>query len=98
MIAQLVAQAEAEGAGLVTLRAITEEASAAGAERALARLGLGDEGAVGDVRELRELLSAWRDAKKSAVRAVIGWVARVAFALVLIGIAFQAGLTGKLGQ
>jgi hypothetical protein len=42
--------------------------------------------------ELRELLKAWRDAKRSARNAVIGWVIRVGLALVLIGIAVKLGL------
>jgi hypothetical protein len=97
MIAQLIAQADGAGADLVTLRAIAEEASTLGAERAMARLGLDDDKAVADVKELRELLGAWRDAKKSAVRAVIGWLLRAGLALVLIGIAYKLGFTGKLG-
>ena len=94
MLAQLVAQAEARGADLVTLRALIEEASELGAARALARLGLADEDAHKDMAELRELLGAWRDAKSSAVKAVVGWVVRGALALVLIGLAVKFGLTG----
>ena len=42
MVARLVAQAEDQGAELVTLRAIVEEASELGAERVLSRMGLDD--------------------------------------------------------
>jgi hypothetical protein len=94
MLAQLVAQAEARGADLVTLRALIEEASELGAGRALARLGLADEDAHKDMAELRELLGAWRDAKSSAMKAAVGWVVRGALALVLIGLAVKFGLTG----
>ena len=66
-LALLLAQAEGQGADLVTLRALIEEASGAGAERALAALGLKDEQARRDMDELRELLRAWRDAKRSAL-------------------------------
>ncbi len=66
MVAQLMRQAEQEGAALVTLRALVEEASEAGAERALGALGLGDPKARRDMDELRELLQAWRDAKRCA--------------------------------
>ena len=91
--ALIVAQlAQADGHDLVTLRALVEEASEMGARRALARLGLADESAREDVVELRQLLKAWRDAKKSARNAVIGWVVRVSLALVLIGIALKTGL------
>ena len=40
------------------------QASESGAQRALAHLGLSDESAAKDMADLRELLSAWRDAKK----------------------------------
>ena len=56
---------------MVTLRALVEESSQAGARRALAALGLKDEQARRDMDELRELLCAWRDAKRSAWRAVV---------------------------
>jgi hypothetical protein len=92
MLARLIAQAEDEGVGLVTLRALVEEASELGAERVLERLGLADPGARRDIGELRELLGAWRDAKTSARNAVIGWVVRIALALVLMGLAVRLGL------
>lgn len=94
MLARLVAQAEGRPMDMVTVRALIEEASDLGAERALERLGLADRRAEGDVRELRELLSAWRDAKKAARGAVIGWLVRIALALVLLGIAVKTGLVG----
>jgi Family of unknown function (DUF6127) len=94
MLAQLTAQAEARGCDLVTLRALIEEASELGAARALTRLGLADERAPKDMADLRELLSAWRDAKSSARKAVIDWVVRGLLALLLIGIAVKLGLAG----
>jgi len=91
IIASLMAQAREEGAELVTLRAIVEEASVLATDRVLERLGLGDAGAEGDLTELRELLSAWRDAKTSAWKALVDWVIRGALALLLIGIAVRLG-------
>ena len=76
------------------LQRLLEQASEAGAQRALAHLGLSDEGASKDMAELRELLSAWRDAKRSARKAVIGWVVRMGLALLLIGLAVKLGLPG----
>jgi len=96
MLARLLAQAADEGADLITLRAVVEEASELGAERVLARMGLDDAGAHNDLSELRELLQAWRDAKASAWKAAIGWAVRGCLALVLIGIAFKLGATGLL--
>jgi len=92
MLALLVAQAEGQGADMVTLRALIEEASESGAERALAALGLRDEQARRDMDELRELLRAWRDAKKSAWNAVVSWAARIVLALLVAGIAVKVGL------
>jgi hypothetical protein len=92
MLARLLAQATDEGADLVTLRAVVEEASEQGAERVLARMGLNDPQAHGDLHELRELLQAWRDAKASAWQAAIGWMVRGVLALLLIGIAVRLGV------
>lgn len=92
MLAGLVSQAAAEGGELVTLRAVIEEATELGAERAMQRLGLSDENAQDDIDELRELLQAWRDAKASASKAAIAWVVRGILALLLIGIAVRIGL------
>ncbi|MEC3949790.1 DUF6127 family protein [Sphingobium sp. HWE2-09] len=96
MLARLVAQAQGGpgAADMVTIRALIEEASELGAGRALERLGLADRRAEADMRELRELLSAWRDAKKAARGAVIGWAVRIAMALLLLGIAVKVGLLG----
>ena len=92
MLAKLLAQAAGEGAELVTLRAVVEEASDLGAARVLTRMGLADAGAHADLHELRELLRAWRDAKASAWKAVIDWTVRGLLALLLLGIAFRLGL------
>lgn len=94
VLAHLIGQAEGRGADLATLRAIAEEAGELGAARALKRLGLDDPGAAKDMAELRELLGAWRDAKRSALRAAIGWVARLGLALVLVGLAVRLGFDG----
>jgi hypothetical protein len=80
------------------VEALLERASETGAQRALARLGLDDPNAAKDMNELRELLSAWRDAKRSARKAAIGWVVRMALALVLIGLAVKLGLPGLVVQ
>jgi uncharacterized membrane protein YdfJ with MMPL/SSD domain len=94
MLARLMAQAEGQGADLVTLRALAEEASEAGVERALSALELAGQGARRDMDELRELLQAWRDAKRSAWQAVVTWVVRIGLAALLVGMAVKLGLTG----
>lgn len=92
-MAQLLAQAEAHGGDLVTLRALVEEASGLGADRALARLGLEDAQARRDMDELRALLRAWRDAKTAAGHALIEWVIRIALAATLLALAVRFGLS-----
>ena len=94
ILAQLLHQGVQDGADLLTLRAIAEEAGELGATRALARAGLTDAGAAADVAELRELLRAWRDAKRSAWRAAFGWLAQLMAALLLVGLAVKLGFGG----
>ncbi|MGN6374243.1 MAG: DUF6127 family protein [Sphingomonas sp.] len=92
VLAQLLALAEGARGDLTTLRAIVEEAGELGATRALTRLGLADDHATRDVAELRELLQAWREAKKSAWKAAIGWIARLLTVLLLAGLAVKLGV------
>ena len=96
MLARLIAQATEAGGELITLRAIVEEASDLGAARVLTRMGLADEGAPGDLTDLRELLRAWRDAKASAWKAVVAWTVRGLLALLLLGLAVRLGFGGLL--
>ena len=92
MLTRLIAQAASAGCDLVTKHKKKKEASELGANRALDRLGLADAGAQGDVDELRELLSAWRDAKSSAWKAASDWLVRGVLALLLVGIAMRLGV------
>ena len=92
VLARLMAQSEARGVDLVTLRALVEEGAQAGASRALGALGLDDPRARRDMDELRELLSAWRDAKRSARQAVVSWAVRIVLAVLLAGMAVKLGL------
>jgi hypothetical protein len=92
MLALLLAQAERQGADLATLRGLVEEASEVGAERALGALGLKDASARRDMDELRELLQAWRDAKRSAWKAVVSWAVRILLALLVVGMSVRLHL------
>ncbi len=56
------------------LEQILEQASKNGAKMALNELGLSDEKARMDIRDLRELLKAFRIAKKDAFRISIKWI------------------------
>ena len=92
MLALLMAPAEGQGADLATLRGLIEEASELGAERALGALGLKDERARRDMDELRELLQAWRDAKKAAWKETVAWAIRILLALLVLGMSIRLGL------
>ncbi len=96
VLARLLAQASARGGSgdPAAMQAVIEEASELGARRALARLG--DAAARDDIVALRELLRAWRDAKRSAWKAAIDWCVRGALALLILGIAYRTGLGGLL--
>ena len=96
LLAGLISQATTDGADVVTLRALIEEASELGARRVLEHLGLDDREAQHDLIELRQLLAAWRDAKQSARKAVVDWTVRGALALLLIGIAWRLGVAELL--
>jgi hypothetical protein len=45
--------------------------------------------------DLRELLRAWRDAKRSAWTAVVGWTVRILLALLVAGMAVKMGWLGR---
>ncbi len=88
ILAQLIAQGAAAGTDMATLRAIIEEAGELGATRALRRLGLADDAATRDLAELRELLTAWRDAKRTAWKAFAGWIAALVLAVLAVKLGF----------
>lgn len=92
LLAGLLAQAEADGADMVTLRGLIEEASELGASRALAAIGLHDVGAGADIVELRQLVQGWRDAKRAAVNTVVVWLTRSLVAALLVGLAVRSGI------
>ncbi|MCH8860906.1 MAG: hypothetical protein IID51_00145 [Proteobacteria bacterium] len=92
LLTALVDEARDEGADLVTLRAIVEEASSTGAARALALCGLQDEAAGNDIRELRNLLEAWRDARRTAWRTLIRWISTALILALMAGLAVRLKL------
>ncbi len=95
-LARLIALAGTSAPDAALLRAVVEEASELGARRALARLGLADEAARDDVSDLRQLLGAWRDAKRSVWAAVVDWAVRGMLALLVVGLAMKLGFAGLL--
>jgi len=68
------------------LEAMIQRAAEAGAKKALRDVGLQDDDAVHDMREIRDLLDSWRSAKSTAANTIIK-----AFTYVFLG----ALLTGS---
>ena len=73
---------------------ILEQAAEKGAERCLAHLGLENGHAARDIRELRDLLDAWRDARRTAWQTIIKVVTTGALAMLLLGTAIKLKLFG----
>ncbi len=65
-----------------------------GAERCLAHLGLENGHAARDIRELRDLLEAWRDARRTAWHTVIKVATTGLLAIILVGAAIKLKLMG----
>ena len=65
-----------------------------GAERVLAHLGLENGHAARDIRELRDLLEAWRDARRTAWQTTIKVVTTGILAALLVGAAIKLKLMG----
>lgn len=55
------------------LQTLLSEAAERGAKRALERVGLHDDDAGNDIRDLRTLIDSWRSAKRAAISELIKW-------------------------
>lgn len=64
------------------------------AQRCLAHLGLENGSAARDIRELRDLLDAWRDARRTAWQTTIKVVTTGILAAMLVGAAIKLKLMG----
>lgn len=65
-----------------------------GAERCLAHLGLENGHAARDIRELRGLLEAWRDARRTAWQTTVKVITTGILAALLVGAAIKLKLMG----
>jgi hypothetical protein len=65
-----------------------------GAERCLAHLGLENGSAARDIRELRDLLDAWRDARRTAWQTFVEVLTTGLLAALLVGAAIKFKLMG----
>ena len=69
----------------IELEALLQKASKQGAKMALAELGLEDSHAGMDIRDLRELLKAFRMAKKDSFRIFVKWIVIGVITLITAG-------------
>jgi len=73
---------------------LLHHAAERGAERVLAHLGLENGHAARDIRELRGLLDAWRDARRTAWQTAIKVITTGILAALLVGAAIKLKLMG----
>ncbi len=73
---------------------LLDRAAERGAERVLAHLGLENGHAARDIRELRDLLDAWRDARRTAWQTVVKIATTGFLAVLLVGAAIKFKLFG----
>ena len=73
---------------------LLDRAAERGAERALSHLGLESSHAARDIHELRDLLEAWRDARRTAWQTVIKVITTGILAALLVGAAIKLKLMG----
>ena len=73
---------------------LLDRAAERGAERCLAHLGLENGHAAKDIHELRDLLEAWRDARRTAWQTAVKVVTTGILAALLVGAAIKLKLLG----
>lgn len=73
---------------------LLDRAAERGAERCLAHLGLENGSAAKDIRELRDLLEAWRDARRTAWQTTVKVLTTGILAALLVGAAIKLKLMG----
>lgn len=74
---------------------LLDRAAERGAERVLAHLGLENGRAARDIGELRSLLDAWRDARRTAWQTAVKVVTTGILAALLVGAAIKLRLMGS---
>ena len=73
---------------------VLTRAAERGAERALACLGLENGRAAADIRDLRGLIDAWREARRTAWQTAVKVVTTGILAALLVGVAIKLKLMG----
>jgi len=90
-------RARKEGISSETLYELVEQATEEGGMRMLKRLGLSDENAGTDITELRSLLEAWRETRKTARHTIVSWFIRLLISAMALGLALKMKFI-QLGQ
>lgn len=73
---------------------LLDRAAERGAERVLSHLGLENGHAARDIRELRDLLEAWREARHTAWQTIIKVATTGLLSVILVGAAIKLKLMG----
>lgn len=76
------------------LQKMLDQAAQVGAMHALIDIGLADEDAPHDLKELRQLLCTFRAAKKTALHSIVRRVTDFLFIALAIGVAVKLGFWG----
>lgn len=79
------------------LQEMLDEAARKGAKTALETIGLHDEGAANDIREVRGLLDSWRDAKRTAWKTTVNWAVTLFLGALIVGAWVKSGGTINIG-
>tara|TARA_A200000113_G_scaffold185939_1_gene172907 strand:+ start:1312 stop:1605 length:294 start_codon:yes stop_codon:yes gene_type:complete len=74
---------------------LIEDACCRAARKALHQIGLHDENATQDIKDLRDLLDSLRVAKSVAFKTLIRWITLGFIALLLAGVLSNINITGK---
>ena len=77
------------------LEAALGEAATRGAKEALRQVGLNDDNAQNDLRDLRALLSSWKEVRKGVLQAVVKVLTTALLGALLLGLGVKIG-AGKL--
>ncbi len=67
------------------LEELLTRAAKSGAKEALCSVGLHDDDAGNDIRDLRQLVDGWRSVKRTAVRTFVHWVVVFVLGLIAMG-------------
>ena len=73
------------------LELMLNRAAEAGARKALSDIGLHDDEAADDVKQLRGLLDTWRDTKETAWKTFVSWLVKGLLIAIVAGLYIKTG-------